>query len=505
MMYQSLLSRSFSKHEQKRLKYGGFFTFFLISFSFFTIFKPYLAPLPFLHLRLSIGDGQKLRIVDDTNNSYEQTMSREIANKSEETINKSQPLFKEIIMKSTLMVNHSNFAPPTADDGDMEKRSELTEAVCKLMERSDFCEIKGDIRIDANSSTVFIISSANSTTTQWSIRPYARKGDSAAMRRTREWSVKLVNDQRNTPKCTHNHNVPAVLFSLGGYSGNHFHAFTDIIVPLYSTARPFNGKVQFLVTDKQPWWIAKFKTILKALSRYDIIDVDNRDENVHCFSSITVGLKRKSSKELTIEAAESSMKEFMRFLRSCYSLRKKRAIKILRNGIMKKKPRLLIISRKKSRAFSNVDEIGRMGKRLGYKVVVDEPDGNISRSAQVMNSCDVVLGVHGAGLTNMLFLPENAVLIQVVPFGGAEWVSKTFFEDPSKAMKIRYLEYKISIQESSLIHQYPSDHVVLSNPSVVQKQGWEAFKSIYFDKQNVEIDLNRFRPTLIKALELLGS
>ncbi|KAJ9189371.1 hypothetical protein P3X46_000676 [Hevea brasiliensis] len=528
MMYDTLLSRSFSKHEKQKLRYWGLITCLLIALSFCTVFKPYLGPLPVLNLRLSIGAGQKLEIVNDTSSSLKlisgddavlkknsalmandtsssQQVVKEIARKNDEPINNtssSQEIIKEIIMNNTVKLNNTSSKQTIAGDIITKNKTEPV-SVCNMLERSDFCEIKGDIRIDANSSIVYIVSSeidilAASANTSWTIKPYARKGDRAAMSMVREWTLKMVKDHQNTLKCTQIHNVPAILFSLGGYSGNHFHAFTDIILPLYSTAQPFNGDVQLLVTDRKPWWVAKFNVLLNALSRYEIIEIGKRGESTHCFSSITVGLKRQSSKELNLD----SMGDFRQFLRSSYSLRKTTAIKI-NNGGLKKRPRLVIISRQRSRKFSNIGEIAQLAKRLGYKVVVFEPDANVSRSAQVMNSCDVVMGVHGAGLTNMVFLPLNAILIQVIPFGGAEWVSKTYFQEPAKDMNIRYLEYKISLKESSLIEQYPADHVVLRNPYAIQKQGWEAFRSIYFDKQNVKLDLDGFRHTLLKALELL--
>uniref|UniRef100_A0A6N2LK41 Glycosyltransferase 61 catalytic domain-containing protein n=1 Tax=Salix viminalis TaxID=40686 RepID=A0A6N2LK41_SALVM len=218
---------------------------------------------------------------------------------------------------------------------------------------------------------------------------------------------------------------------------------------------------------------------------------------------MTVGLIRRTSKELSIDPSNSpySMKDFRQFLRSSYSLKRTMAIKI-RNG-SRKRPRLVIISRKRSRAFTNVGEIVSMAKRLGFRVVVAEPDADVSGFAKIINSCDVMMGVHGAGLTNMVFLPEKAVLVQVIPIGGTEWLSKTYFEEPAKDMNIRYLDYKIRLEESSLIHQYPADHVVLRDPSAVWKQGWSAVQSIYLSKQNVTLDVNRIRPTFVKALEIL--
>lgn len=46
MMYDSILARSFSKQEQKKLRYVAIFCCFLIALSFCTVFKPYLGPLP---------------------------------------------------------------------------------------------------------------------------------------------------------------------------------------------------------------------------------------------------------------------------------------------------------------------------------------------------------------------------------------------------------------------------------------------------------------------------
>lgn len=394
----------------------------------------------------------------------------------------------------------------------MEPVTNKTEPVIKKLEplcdvterRGDICNINGDVRIQGNSSSVFLVSSEMSIlagkNNAWSIRPYARKGDRAAMSQIKEWSVKL-SGRDETPPCNKNHSVPAILFSQGGYTGNHFHDFSDVVIPLYLTSRQYNGEVQFLITDKRPWWIAKFKAILKNLSRYELIDID-REEKVHCFPRVVVGLKR-DVRELSIDPSKYSysMSDFREFLRSCYSLKKANAIK-LRDGL-RKKPQLLIISRKRTRSFINIGEITKMASRMGYKVTVAEPTMNVSKFAELVNSCDVLMGVHGAGLTNVVFLPKNAILIQVVPFGGFEWMARTDFGEPTKDMNVKYLEYQISTEESTLVQQYPPDHVVFKDPYSIQKQGWIAFKSVYMDKQNVKLDVNRFRPTLLKALELL--
>ncbi|KAJ6340344.1 hypothetical protein OIU77_008159 [Salix suchowensis] len=526
-MYNTiLLVRSFRKQDRKRLGYGALAASLLITFSFFTVFNPYLGSLPLLSFRLSTWDDQKLFVVNDSSSCLQMvkeiipindgSSSQEAVARDAEMVRNNKKLINDdgssrktvngIIIEDSLIVNDTSNSQEIATAADAAAMDEKTELRCNIMGRSEFCEMKGDIRIDGNSSTAFIVSSETdiltAENTSWSIRPYARKEALGEKDFARKWSVKPVTSRLDIARCTRNHSVPAILFSAGGYSGNFFHAFTDIIIPLYSTARTFNREVQFLMTDRKPWWIAKFKTLFEALSRYEIIDIDDRHD-VHCFHSLTIGLKGRNNKELSIDSSTSpySMKDFRKFLRSWYSLKKITAA-IIRDGD-KRKPRLLIIPRKRSRSFTNVGEIAQLAESLSYQVIVAEPGPDVSGFAKIINSCDVLMGVHGAGLTNIVFLPENAILIQVVPFGMLEWASRASFEDPAKDMNIRYLDYKIKVEESTLIQQYPADHEVLRDPSAIGKQGWVAFRSIYLDKQNVTLDVERFRPTLVKALQLL--
>ncbi|KAA8542755.1 hypothetical protein F0562_023907 [Nyssa sinensis] len=458
MTYETIFARSFSRHDQKKFGCGAFVGCLIIAFSFCTVFKPLLGPLPVLNLHLSFGVGLKMLMTEDT----------------------SVPQQMDI------------------------KTKEVIKPICDFSERrSDVCEMNGDTRIHGNSSTIFVASTEVTIlagNSSWSIKPYARKGDEAAMGQISKFTIKMAAASQDMPYCTQNHSVPAIVFSTGGYAGNHFHDFTDVVIPLYLTSREFNGEVQFLITNKQSFWINKYRAVIQKLSRYEIIDID-REDGVHCFPSMIVGLKHH--KELGIDHSRSpySMKDFRQFLRSSYSLKRETAIKLSDGG--GKRPRLLIISRRRSRSFMNEGEITDMARSLGFDVVVKEAHSNLSRFAQLVNSCDVIMGVHGAGLTNIVFLPENAILIQVVPLGGVEWVARIDFGEPAKDMKLRYLEYKIGEKESSLIEQYPVDHQVFRDPYSIHKQGWVAFRSVYLDKQNVKLDVGKFRSTLLEALQLL--
>ncbi|KAG5536148.1 hypothetical protein RHGRI_023814 [Rhododendron griersonianum] len=277
-----------------------------------------------------------------------------------------------------------------------------------------------------------------------------------------EFTIRFVATSiQEIPTCTHNHSVPGLVFSTSGYTGNLFHDFTDVVIPLFLTSREFDGQVKFLVTNKRSWrsWrISKYKEVLRKLSK--------------------------------------------EFLGGAYSLERERAIEVTGDG-GGKRPRLLIISRKSTRLLMNEGEIVTMATGLGFEVVVTEADSNLARFANLVNSCDVLMGVHGAGLTNMVFLPKNAIVIQILPLGGLEWLGRTDFGDPAKDMNLRYLEYQIGEEESSLRQEYPPDHQVFKDPYSILKQGWLAFRAVYLDKQNVTLDVGRFQATLLEALNLL--
>lgn len=426
------------------------------------------------------------------------------------SLNVSIPLavVENIMAKQEQRCNSTVFQSKTSSMTNQlmaENAMKQREPPCHVMDlRSELYNITGEVRINAKSSTVFISSPEKRNLfggyNSWKIRPYARNKDLQAMNHVREWSIIPAFSDVQVPQCTQNHTIASILFSTGGYAGNHFHDFSDIIIPLYLTSRPFNGKVQFLISDCRSWWVTKFQAILQNLSYYPIINID-QEEDVHCFPSILMGLQRHG--ELNIDPSKSpyTMRDFREFLRNTYSLKRRNAVR-LRPGDTRK-PRLLVISRKRTRSFTNSTNIAETAESMGFEVIVAEADIHVARFAEIMNSCDVVMGIHGAGLTNVLFLPEGAVMIQVVPLGGVELVAKTYFGVPSKEMNIRYLEYKIGTKESTLIEQFPLDHMALKNPYLFHRCNLEAFKLGYLDKQNVTIDVRRFKPTLLKALELL--
>ncbi|XP_019167313.1 PREDICTED: uncharacterized protein LOC109163046 [Ipomoea nil] len=469
-MQDPVLAKSFSRNERKRFGYGGLVLILIIILSCM-VFKPHLHPL------FMIGEVMNLQL------SITATT------------------------QDLLVLNDTTF--PRA----MAKEEKEVKPICNLLEaRSDYCEMKGDIRVVGNSSKIFLVThddlSGRTANSSWTLRPYPRKDSAAAMAQVKNWTVKLVQETAEIPKCGAFHGYPAVLFSQGGFSGNHFHDFTDLLVPIFAASQHFNGDVHFLATDYRKWWTGKYRMLLGRLSKHQVTEIDN-DNVVQCFPSITVGLK--CHKELGIDSSKFpnkvSMKHFKTFLRTTFSLPRTQSISLgnAEDSGSPRRPRLMMISRKKTRMVMNEDEVLEMAEKLGYEVVKAEASisTNLSTFAGVVNSCDVLMGVHGAGLTNMVFLPDNGVVIQVIPLGEIDGFGMRDFGYPSAYLNVKYLEYKIGVNESSLVDSYPLDDAVFKDPQSIHRKGWTVLRSIYLDQQNVRIDVNRFRATLVQALTLL--
>ncbi|KAG6468908.1 alpha-1,3-arabinosyltransferase XAT2-like [Zingiber officinale] len=377
--------------------------------------------------------------------------------------------------------------------------------------RADICDMEGDIRIQASSSSIFYVTSSirNSATElqgTWKIKPHPRKGDRPAMSGVTEMSVGYLSAKQEAPKCDINSTVPAIIFATGGYMGNFFHEVSDSIIPLYISSHKFDGEVQFLISEMLPWWMAKYELLLKKLTHHEIINF-NKDAMVRCYPRVIVGIT--FHKDMGIDPARSggvTMFDFGRFIRSTYSLERETATK-LQGANPEKRPRLLIIARSRTRRFTNVDEIARMVGWQGFEPVVAEMKKNqsLAEFARLVNSCDAILGVHGAGLTNLIFLPTNAVVIQVVPLGGMDNFCYADYGVPTLEMKMKYLQYGIGVMESSLVDRYGITDPVVINPKSVQaqKEGWRNWTLIYFFNQDVKLDVARFSSFLTHAHELL--
>ncbi|KAJ3686011.1 hypothetical protein LUZ61_015175 [Rhynchospora tenuis] len=404
------------------------------------------------------------------------------------------------IIESAVVSNTDTATQPLDTNDKLDAQASFVETEKPAENKYNACSIEVNVRVIGSSATVLLIPSPSTTPDAniWKIRPFTRKWEDVTMARVREFTIQWAPDQNQAPGCDVTHEVPILIFSTEGFPFNPFHDYTDLLIPIFLAAKQYNGEVQFGVTNFHVPWINKYKPYLQGLSRYPLINLDS-ETLVHCFPSGQVGLR--GTGPITVDPSFAqhgyTMQAFRHFMRTSLSLERAQVEIIEKTS--NKKPRIAILLRKGTRTFTNEDEIVEMAEGVGFEVVRadTETTKDFPRFAHIINSCDVLMGLHGAGLTNMLYLPNNATVLQVIPWGDLKFISWKDYGEPTKEMGLKYVDYEIKEEESTLIEKYPRNHTVFTNPQELHKQGWTAMYTVYLVEQSVKLDVNRFRGVLV--------
>ncbi|CAL4969094.1 unnamed protein product [Urochloa decumbens] len=377
--------------------------------------------------------------------------------------------------------------------------------VCDLSnQRYDICELCGDARTIGQSSTVmYVPQPRTSNGKEWSIPAQSRK----SLPWIKKVTVKLLNASQLEPSCTSRHSIPAVVFALGGFTGNIWHDVSDVLLPLFLTVHQFDRDVQLLITNNQPWFIKKYSAIFHRLTKHKIIDFDT-DNQIRCYPHVIVGLRSHRDFGIDPNAGPHNytMLDFRFFIRESYGLPGSEVDIPYRadKDDPERKPRIMLIERGKTRRFMNAPEVLQGLDWFGFEVVKADPriDSNLDEFVRLVDSCDAIMGVHGAGLTNMVFLRSGAVLVHIVPYG-IEFMADGFYGAPARDMGLRHVRYSISPDESTLLEKYGWNHTVIKDPEAIRNSGWEKVGEFYMSAQDVVLNMTRFGSSLLKAIEFI--
>lgn len=300
------------------------------------------------------------------------------------------------------------------------------------------------------------------------------------------------------PKCEAQHDVPALVFSAGGYTGNTWHDFNDGFIPLFITVNTIFPDQEFVlvISKARDWWVSKYANLLHAFSKHPIINLDN-DTTTHCFTSATIGLITHGFMTIDPNLMPNS-KTFIHF-RALLDKAYNHGHDHLHNYSSPKnrRPRLLLSSRIGStgRVILNRAEVTDVAQEIGFDVIEFGPNSKtpLSTVYALVNSSHAMVGAHGAALTHSLFLRPGAVFMQVVPLG-IEWAGEACFGRSARAMGLEYFEYRINVEESSLVEKYDKNDLLLKDPEAYKGGKWsDDAMSIYLKNQNVKLDLTRIR------------
>lgn len=182
----------------------------------------------------------------------------------------------------------------------------------------------------------------------------------------------------------HVHSVPAVLFSSAGFTGNPYHDFQDVLIPLFIVSQHLKGHVEFVINDIRPWWIERWSRVLHQLSLHPILDLKG-ESGRHCFPEVMAGLyiHRDFGVAPSLMPNGETMEDFQRLLYQAlasphlkqsipdgFSTRSLRTRVNQLPGRPTRLPTLLIVARKDTRVLINQEEVVELAKELRFDVKV---------------------------------------------------------------------------------------------------------------------------------------
>ncbi|UWR00183.1 glycosyltransferase family 61 protein [Rhodobacteraceae bacterium S2214] len=118
------------------------------------------------------------------------------------------------------------------------------------------------------------------------------------------------------------------------------------------------------------------------------------------------------------------------------------------------KPRRLYVRRKQAgrlRGIVNEDLLIEMLHGLGFETVYFE-DHNVLEQARLMSQAEIVVSVHGAGMTNMLYVPEGCLIVEL---SSLQIIMLRFgdFNPLALASKAKYLHFVVD-------HDWPDQETI---------------------------------------------
>ena len=357
----------------------------------------------------------------------------------------------------------------------------------------DLCSINGPTLLEPITYTLYAMVPNSNQQSEWlKTRPYPRKTDKRAMSNVKE--LTLTSAPHST-QCEVTHNSPALVFSAAGYTGNFFHDFNDGFIPLFITINSlfFNQDVILVISQCHDGWPYKYAELLSHFSRHPIIKIA-KETTTHCFPSAIVGLISHGSMIVDptlLKPHPKSLLDFRIFLENTYKKG---------DDVLSDRPKLVLVSRKGNvgRVILNQQEVIKAAEEIGFDVNVFEPTNtSLAEAFKIIDSSHAMLGVHGAGLTHLLFLRPGAILMQVVPIG-TEWASDSCYKVPALNLGLEYMEYKIEEKESSLAEEYGPNDLVLKDPIAFVGGNYTNMR-VYLRTQNVKLDIVRFKRYLRKV------
>jgi hypothetical protein len=164
-------------------------------------------------------------------------------------------------------------------------------------------------------------------------------------------------------------------------------------------------------------------------------------------------------------------------------------------------PLVVIVSRRDKRLLLNEGELVALVHSLGAEAAVVALEGlPLCAQVRLFRRARVLLGMHGSGLINSMYMRPGSALVQVVPhaLSGAEG----FFRGPAEARGVRYYEIATPERAAAIAHGHFLKEPARAEEHLAQGSGCcgSATYFSFFINQDVVVDVDLARAVLLKAL-----
>lgn len=115
-------------------------------------------------------------------------------------------------------------------------------------------------------------------------------------------------------------------------------------------------------------------------------------------------------------------------------------------------PKKIWISRQNSRIrkVKNFSEIQNILLNHGFKIMEIEGLEDLNKQIEFINNADVIGGIHGGGLSNMLFLDEKKIVIEV---RGRNDNHNNCYFSLSSALNLKYYYFEAEVLNNNFYHE----------------------------------------------------
>lgn len=153
------------------------------------------------------------------------------------------------------------------------------------------------------------------------------------------------------------------------------------------------------------------------------------------------------------------------------------------------KKRLYLTRKKRNvRCVQNEDELIPILEKFGFQIVSFE-DVSFIDQIRLMYQTEIFISIHGAGFSNIMFMPKHTVVMELINFEYATIEYKFPFWKLSNALDIHYF--------------YQFGHVLDNENTQLIKGNNYQINQNYLVNQNIFIDLKLFEENICKMIDII--